>query len=54
MSDFCRKIFPNIEANIHDANWLDGRSILAATNKEVQILNEMITDMLPGVTETFR
>ena len=54
MSDFCKKIFPNIEHNIEDKNWLDGRAILASTNKEVQILNDMVADMLPGATDTFR
>ena len=54
MSDFCKKIFPNIEVNIEDKNWLDGRAILASTNKEVQMINDMICDMIPGENELFR
>ena len=54
MLEFCKKIFPNIEMNLEDKSWLDGRSILAATNKEVQMLNDMICDMMPGASETFR
>ena len=33
MLDFCKKIFPNLETNINIRDWLDGRAILAATNK---------------------
>ena len=54
MKEFCSKVFPNLETNISDRNWLEGRLILATTNKEVSILNEMITDMLPGSAEVFR
>ena len=54
MKDFCKKIFPNIEANIDDRNWLDGRAILASTNKEVKMINVLIIVMLPGSNEVFR
>ena len=54
MKEFCSKVFPDLETNISDRNWLEGRLILATTNKEVSILNEMITDMLPGSAEVFR
>ena len=33
MIAFCKEVFPNIERNIGDSNWLDGRAILATTNK---------------------
>ena len=33
MIEFCKEVFPNIERNIGNRDWLDGRSILAATNK---------------------
>ena len=35
-------------------NWLEGRLILATTNKEVSMINEMVTNMLPGTGEVFR
>ena len=54
MTDFCKQIFPNINENIIDKNWLDGRSILAATNREVATINDLISDMLPGTNEVFR
>ena len=48
MKQFCQKIFPNIETNIKVPRWLDGRAILATTNKEVKTLNDVVCDMLPG------
>ena len=54
MKDFCEKIFPNIAVNAADKNWLDGRAILASTNTEVTMLNDLINDMLPGNNQVFR
>ena len=48
MKLFCREIFPDLENNIATPGWLDGRSILAPTNKEVDTLNDMMQDWLPG------
>ena len=48
MKEFAKKIFPDLEANISVPGWLDGRSILATTNKEVNTLNEVVSDLLPG------
>ena len=48
MEEFVQKIFPNIDTNIHDKNWLNGRAILCTTNKEVSMVNEMVSSMLPG------
>ena len=47
MKQFCQKIFPNIETNITVPGWLDGRAILATTNREVKTLNDVVCDMLP-------
>ena len=33
MIAFCKDVFPNIEENISNCDWLDGRAILATTNK---------------------
>ena len=54
MLDFCGKIFPNIEENIVDRSWLEGRAILTSTNKEVSMINDLISDMIPGTNEVFR
>ena len=51
MSRFVDEIFPNISNNISDPHWLEGRCILAATNKEVDMINEMVQDRLPGTTD---
>ena len=53
MEDFVRKIFPNLEANIHDKSWLEGRAVLCPTNKEVGMINEMISGILPGQQVTY-
>ena len=54
MEEFCDKIFPHIEDNISDRNWITGRVILAATNKEVQMLNDVICSKLPGSNTVLR
>ena len=53
MEEFIRKIFPNIEDNIHDKSWLEGRAVLCPTNKEVGMINEMISGILPGQQLTY-
>ena len=54
MKDFCMKIFPNLEENVVDPSYLNGRSILAATNKEVSMLNDIVIDMMPGESSLLR
>ena len=49
MKKFIETMFPDLETNIMDKNWLDGRAILCSTNKEVYMVNEMMSTMLPGV-----
>ena len=46
MKRFCQKVFPDLETNIKDKGWLEGRAILAPTNSEVDSLNMVIQDML--------
>ena len=48
MKKFCQKIFPDMEVNISTPGWLEGRTILAPTNKEVDCINNMMQDWLPG------
>ena len=47
MKTFCQIVFPDLETNIHKKSWLEGRTILAPTNKEVDALNQMMEDWLP-------
>ena len=48
MKDFCKQVFPDLKANYKNAEWFEGRAILAPTNKEVDIINEMMQESLPG------
>ena len=48
MKEFCMKIFPNLAENIMDPSYLNGRSILASTNKEVSMINNIVIDLMPG------
>jgi hypothetical protein len=47
MKKFCQEVFPNIETNINTPGWLEGRTILAPTNKEVDAINGVMQDWLP-------
>ena len=46
MKRFCKEIFPDVKVNIKKPGWLDGRTILAPTNKEVDAINDMVQDWL--------
>ena len=48
MKKFCRQVFPNIETNISQPGWLEGRSILTPTNNEVSTINLMMQQWIPG------
>ena len=48
MKSFAELVFPDIETNGKDSKWLEGRAILAPTNKKVDELNDLITDSFPG------
>ena len=54
MEQFCGKIFPNLAENIEDQNWIEGRALLAPTNKEVQMMNDILSAKLPGSAEIMR
>ena len=41
-------VYPNLEKNIAMPGWMDGRTILAPTNKQVDAINNLITDNFPG------
>ena len=48
MKKFCQKVFPDLEKNLKISGWLEGRTLLAPTNREVDSLNSVIQDMLSG------
>ena len=48
MKLFAGRIFPNLKENIKNHGWLEGRAILAPTNNEVDSLNDIIQEWVPG------
>ena len=54
MEEFCSTIFPDLAINVSDANWMQGRAILAVTNKEVKTINDILVSKLPGQTDTLK
>ena len=48
MKELITKVFPDLATNIADPEWLDGRCILTATNKEREKINRTMVEMMPG------
>ena len=48
MDEFCDNIFPDLDSNIHDKRWLEGRAILTPTNREVDQINNHLVDKMAG------
>ena len=48
MSSLADHVYPNLSRNINKDGWMEGRAILAPTNKQVDELNNMIADSFPG------
>ena len=48
--EFCEQIFPNLETNLSDPMWLEGRAILAPTNTEVDSINDLMESRMPGIS----
>ena len=53
MKEFSSIIFPDLELNINCEGWLDGRCILAPTNKEVDCINDILEASVPGAIKKF-
>ena len=47
MKKFCEVLFPDLKNNINKPDYLEGRTILAPTNKEVDAINEVMQRWLP-------
>lgn len=47
-------VFPNIVQNYKNYDWLSGRAILAAKNKDVDDLNLIIQNAIPGQLHPFK
>ena len=48
MKILAEKVFPNIRQNHQKPNWMNGRAILAPTNKKVDSINNLISEYFPG------
>ena len=48
MAEFCDEIFPALDRNVGDEKWLEGRAVLAPTNREVDKINSLMIDKLSG------
>ena len=42
-------VYANLRENFSKKGWLDGRAILAPTNKQVDKINDLIADNFPGI-----
>ena len=41
-------VYPGLRKNITSPGWIDGRAILAPTNKQVDAINNLISETFPG------
>ena len=48
MSKLADHVYPGLERNFNKSGWMNGRAILAPTNKQVDEINDLITDSFPG------
>jgi hypothetical protein len=48
MKAFCDLVYHNLATNINTPGYLDGKCVLAPTNKEVDTLNELLESRIPG------
>ena len=48
MKEFCDTVFPSLPTNLSTPGYLDGKCILAPTNKEVDTINDLLETRVPG------
>ena len=48
MNQLISHVYPNLQQNFKLQGWMEGRAILAPTNKEVDRINNLIADTFPG------
>ena len=48
MKELTEHVYPDLNNNFRNHRWMDGRAILAPTNKQVDTINNLITDSFPG------
>ena len=48
MEELAHHVYPDLQKNWKVSGWMNGRAILAPTNKQVTEINNMITESFPG------
>ena len=48
MKSLAQYVYPDMNRNYKKKGWMDGRAILAPTNKQVDAINNLIADAFPG------
>ena len=48
MQKLSNHVYPDLRINYRKKGWMDGRAILAPTNKQVDDINNLIADSFPG------
>ena len=48
MKSLAQYVYPEMSKNFKKKGWMDGRAILAPTNKQVDAINNLIADAFPG------
>lgn len=54
VKDLIDKVFPNIEKNYKNTNWLYERAILAPRNEEVNLINNQILSKIKGKSKQYK
>ena len=48
MQKLADHVYPDLNSKYKESGWMNGRAILAPTNKQVDQINDLITDSFPG------
>ncbi|KAF0302748.1 hypothetical protein FJT64_025176 [Amphibalanus amphitrite] len=54
VAELAVRIFPDLAANYVDTEWLHQRAILTPRNSDVDKVNQVLMEMLPGATAEYR
>ena len=54
VEELAARIFPDLDANYEDADWLHQRAILTTRNADAAVVNDALMELLPGPTSHYR
>ena len=52
-NELIQKVYPNLEQNYMDVDFMTSRAILAPTNDEVDNINDLTSNFFPGESKTY-